>query len=110
MIGHLPGFLGVLGDLAFAVHVRSKSNIAKLGKLLRPASGVVIQAPPFMNDQNARPTTLYRIVPSEKSLTIEIAIFVGNFLGLHRGIRRCWDGDHGSQYCETTQHCSLPFD
>ena len=86
---HSAGIFGVIDEFSASVQIRCERHIAQFRELINASLGIVIETPEFMEDKDTRSWSVDRIVPGQVSITIDVAMFVGNLLGLYGPLHRC---------------------
>lgn len=90
------GFLRVRRRLAATKHVHRQRRVAQRRDLLRPRARIVVQAPPLMHHQHARPRPGDRVIPRQIPLHRRAVGRIGQLLRLDGRLQR-QGGNEGEQ-------------
>jgi sugar lactone lactonase YvrE len=82
--GELACLFGVFCRFAIAIHIDCQRRVAEFRQLPGAATGVVIQAPPFMHHKDSGALAGGRVVPRQKALHLRTPLRIRHFFGLDR--------------------------
>jgi hypothetical protein len=95
--GELARLAGVVRRLAVAEHVGRERDVPELRHLGRASLDVIVQAPPLVHDDDARPLALGRVVVREEPLERRFALLVLDRLRFDLREGRRGRGEHDEQ-------------
>ncbi len=99
----------VLGVFAFAVHVDGHCAVTQCSQIAGAALGVVVQAPPFVDHQDARARAFYRVVVRVIAHQLgAVGTFIIDLLGLDRRLGEAGQAHH--DHCNPHTHGQLLVD